>query len=462
MVKKIQYPFLCLASLLFFTAADKGPVVNRVQTVVIDAGHGGKDPGCRGSHYQEKDVSLAVSLKLGQYIEQNLKDVKVIYTRTSDVFVELEDRAQVANRAKADLFISVHCNAAAKPVTVKDARTGLIRTKMYRNRKGKLVPVETVNPLPFGSETYVMGLKNEEGKMRVATRENSAIFYEDDYEKKYGGFDPESEESYIIMSNYTSAFVLQSASLAVKIQEEYAKKAGRENKGVHRQSIWVLWRTSMPSLLTELGYLTNPQEEKFLGSSKGQEYLAKSLFVAFRKYKDDMENVKRDYADEFETLTPPAIGDTLAKEEPPRQQAESTDKAEPVVKTPVSDSKYAELKIQGGKSDSSSAEKIVSAFKDKKTAPVLPKDEIRFRVQFASSPAQLDLKQAKYSCILKGTCYKSDNLFKYTSGSFASMEEARLHQQKLRSGGFADCFVVAFKNGERIDLSDTKKSSADK
>src|ERR1041384_1956834 len=124
MVKKIQYLFLSVVSLLFLTGADKGPAVKRVQTVVIDAGHGGKDPGCRGTHYQEKDISLAVSLKLGQYIEQNLRDVKVIYTRTQDVFVELEDRAQIANRAKADLFISIHCNAAGKPVMITDAKTG--------------------------------------------------------------------------------------------------------------------------------------------------------------------------------------------------------------------------------------------------------------------------------------------------------------------------------------------------
>jgi len=187
-----------------------------------------------------------------------------LFTRAkTDVFVELEDRAQIANKAKADLFISIHCNAAGKPVLIKDAKTGKKRPKMYKNKKGKMVVVETTNPVPFGTETYVMGLKNEEGKMRVATRENSAILYEDNYEKKYGGFDPESLESYIIMSNYTSAYVIQSASLAMKIQEEYARKAGRIDKGVHRQSIWVLWRTSMPSILTEIGYLTNPLEETF-------------------------------------------------------------------------------------------------------------------------------------------------------------------------------------------------------
>jgi N-acetylmuramoyl-L-alanine amidase len=149
-----------------------------------------------------------------------------------------------------------------------------------------------------------MGLKNEEGKMKVATRENSAILLEDDYEKKYAGFDPESEESYIIMSNYTSAYVIQSASLAMKIQDEYTKKAGRIDKGVHRQSIWVLWRTAMPSILTEIGYLTNPLEETFLGSEIGQDYLSKSIFRGLRKYKDDVEGTKKEYNDEIENQKP--------------------------------------------------------------------------------------------------------------------------------------------------------------
>ena len=183
---------------------------------------------------------------------------------------------------------------------IKDKKTGKMRAKTYKNKKGKTVVVETTNPEPYGSETYVMGLKNEVGQMKVAQRENSAILLEDNYETKYQGFDPDSEESYIIMSNYTSGYVIQSAGLAIKIQDEYSKKAGRVDKGVHRQSIWVLWRTAMPSILTEIGYLTNPQEEKFLGSEKGQDYMASCLFRSFRKYKDEQEGTKKRYNDELE------------------------------------------------------------------------------------------------------------------------------------------------------------------
>ncbi len=272
----------------------------KVKIIVIDPGHGGKDPGCNGVSHKEKDVALAVALKLGKLIEENIKDVKVIFTRKTDVFVELEDRAKIANDNNADLFISIHCNAAGKPVMIKDKKTGKLRAKTFKNSRGKYIVVETTNPVPYGSETYVMGLKNEEGKMKVAQRENSVILLEDNYESKYQGFDPNSEESYIIMSNYTSGYVIQSAGLALKIQDEYNKRAGRIDKGVHRQSIWVLWRTSMPSILTEIGYLTNPQEEKFLGSEKGQEYMASCLFRAFRKYKDEQEGVKRDYDDAIE------------------------------------------------------------------------------------------------------------------------------------------------------------------
>ncbi len=304
---KLCLPFLLFPIAAFFVFSSFNlhkDDPKKVKTIVIDPGHGGKDPGCNGVSHKEKDVSLAVALKLGKLIEENLKDVKVIYTRTTDVFVELEDRAKIANDNNADLFISIHCNAAGKPVMVKDKKTGKMRAKTFKNSRGKIVVVETTNPEPFGSETYVMGLKNEEGKMKVAQRENSAMLLEDNYEKKYNGFDPNSEESYIIMSNYTSSYVIQSASLALKIQEQYFTKAGRVDKGVHRQSIWVLWRTSMPSVLTEIGYLTNPEEEKFLGSSKGQDYMAACLFRAFRKYKDDQEGVKKTYSDDLENQKP--------------------------------------------------------------------------------------------------------------------------------------------------------------
>lgn len=541
MVKKLQY-FIVLAGLvvssLAFTLIHRIGT-NAIRIIVIDPGHGGKDPGCSGSIHKEKEVSLAVALRLGKYIEENFKDVKVIYTRTTDVFVELEDRAQIANKAKADLFISIHCNAAGKPVMIKDPKTGKKRPKMYKNKKGKLVVVEKTNPVPFGTETYVMGLKNEEGKMKVATRENSAIFYEDDYEKKYGGFDPESEESYIIMSNYTSAYVIQSASLAMKIQDEYGKKAGRIDKGVHRQSIWVLWRTSMPSILTEIGYLTNPLEEQFLGSEKGQEYLAKAMFRGFRKYKDEVEGSKKEYNDEFENQTPLENENVKAGNLPAQKKSDDEDdddevkviedskqqdtgsakikdtvseKKENVVKPgnaadnkeannsitektkePVDDNKYTEIELKkkdsvktiAPKTDTAvSAKDIAKNFKkdvkpvgekkqenplldnkaeDLKPAEVVKKkelpakNEIVFKVQFATSDIALNLKQEKFAAITDADFYRVNNTLKYTSGKFSLLKDAQTHQNRLREKGFKDCFVIALQNGQRVDIGEARK-----
>lgn len=514
MVKKLQYSsFLWLIALLLSSFIPTAGGSSKIKTIVIDPGHGGKDPGCQGAVHKEKEVALSVALKLGNFIEANLPDVKVIYTRTTDVFVELEERAMIANRAKADLFVSIHCNAAGKIVMIKDAKTGKMRPKMRKNKKGKMVPVETTNPVPFGSETYVMGLKNEEGKMKVATRENAAMLLEDNYESTYSGFDPESEESYIIMSNYTSSYVLQSANLALKIQQEYGKKAGRIDKGVHRQSIWVLWRTSMPSILTELGYLTNPLEETFLGSENGQEYLAKCLFSAIRKYRDEVDGVKREYTDAFETLAPleneniKAGNSPITKKEseeentdnPPAPTEAQPDNVinnkdeEPVTIDPPTDAPpkpepvATNTKPTADQADTTlSAQSIAQAFKkDKQAAPIAntnspkasetktnsPKkiekpqvfvpaeantEGIFFKVQFASSEIPIDLSPPKYSEVISPTFYKVGSTLKYTSGKFTTIKDAVAHQNVLREKGFKDCFVVAFKNGERISIQEAK------
>ncbi len=541
MVKKLKYFILLILLAPVFGAfiANKKINANGIRIIVIDPGHGGKDPGCSGAVHNEKEVALAVALKLGKLLEENFKDVKVIYTRTTDVFVELEDRAQVANKAKADLFISIHCNAAGKPVMVKDPRTGKKRVKTFKNKKGKLVVVEKPNPIPFGTETYVMGLKNEEGKMKVATRENSAIFYEEDYEKKYGGFDPESEESYIIMSNYTSAYVIQSASLAMKIQEEYTKKSGRIDKGVHRQSIWVLWRTSMPSILTELGYLTNPLEETFLASEKGQDYLAKSIFRGLRRYKDEVEGKKKEYNDEFEnqeplenenvkagnlpgqktameeegedvSTAPVGGGSAVTEEKKPEEKSDNSIKENnESAREKVDDGAYAKLEIKNSTGSATNGAATVDsmpagtatkpptgtgsltkgsaaidsglsareiALKFKKETPKGPvakekekqndrevkssPDKLRtviYKVQFASSDVLLNLKQEKFSDVVDGDFYKMNNIMKYTSGKFEFLKDAVAHQTLLREKGYKDCFVVAFKDGKRIDIAEAKK-----
>ncbi len=230
----------------------------RIKKVVIDAGHGGKDTGARGRKALEKDITLAVALKVGSYISTNFEDVKVIYTRKNDIFVPLNDRSRIANESGADLFISIHCNA---------------------------------NPSrePYGTETYVMGQHKSQDNLEVAMRENAVITYEEDYNVKYEGYDPNSSESFIIFSLLQHAFLDQSLNMASLIQDEFRERARRRDRGVKQAGFLVLWKASMPSVLVELGFLSNPKEEDFLMTSAGQDYLASSIFRAFRAYKERVE-----------------------------------------------------------------------------------------------------------------------------------------------------------------------------
>jgi len=325
--KYIHIALILLVGFLTSSFLPKTKPIFSVRTVVIDPGHGGKDPGCHGAKYKEKDVALSVALKLGHYIEEHIKGVKVIYTRKTDVFVELQERAEIANRAKADLFICIHCNSAC------------VRDKKLKR--------DVCNEEAHGAETYVMGIKNEKGKLDVAKTENSAILLEDNYVKKYNGFDPNSDESYIIMSMFTDAYLTQSLSFASKIQKQYGTRTGRVDKGVKRASLWVLWRTYMPSVLTEMGFLTNPEEEAFLGSTKGQDYIASGIFRAFREYKDEIEGVVKKYDDDIESQVPYKMSkeDSIKREEGQKEKSEKTTIASKTDSTP--DSKPKEEKMSG-------------------------------------------------------------------------------------------------------------------
>lgn len=232
----------------------------KIRKVVIDAGHGGKDSGARGKSSYEKDIALAIALKLGSYIENNIKGVEVIYTRKTDIFVELYQRGDIANKAKADLFISIHANSFPQ------------------------------NSRVAGTETYVMGLHTDERNFEVAKKENSVITFEEDYTSHYEGFDPNSAESYIIFSLMQNTFLEQSADFASNVQEQFKIRAKRRDRGVRQAGFVVLWRTTMPSVLIETGYISNPTEEAFLKSKTGQEYLASAIYRAFKNYKSGIES----------------------------------------------------------------------------------------------------------------------------------------------------------------------------
>lgn len=246
-----------------------------LKTIVIDPGHGGEEPGTVGSFSKEKDVVLSLGLLLGKMIEEELPGVKVLYTRKTDVRVDLSKRAEFANQNKADLFISLHANATP------------IKTVRRKNSSGKMVNVRSQDKTVKGTETLVSGF-NRLGESDAAVRENASILFEDNVEETYGDFNPNDPESYIIFSLMKNQFRDQSIRLATFVEEEY-KKSGKKSRGVKEQSLMVLARTGMPAILTEIGFLSNPEEEKYMNSEKGQKELARELLNAIKAYKKSIE-----------------------------------------------------------------------------------------------------------------------------------------------------------------------------
>lgn len=236
-----------------------GELDYKVRKIVIDPGHGGIDPGTHGAISREKDVALKIALKLGKIFEEYLPEVEVIYTRNGDSFPELDERAELANKNGADLFLSIHCNWIS-------------------------------NPRVKGTETYVMGVHKNEENLKIAQRENSVILLEDGYEQRYDGFDPNSPESYILFNLYQSAYLESSLKLAHQIETQFRDRANRRSRGVKSAGFLVLWKTSMPSVLIETGFLSNPQEEKELNDELYQDYIASAIFRAVRDYKKDLES----------------------------------------------------------------------------------------------------------------------------------------------------------------------------
>jgi N-acetylmuramoyl-L-alanine amidase len=328
-----------------------------IKTVVIDAGHGGKDPGCHGASAHEKHVCLSMALKLGDMIKKKFPDIKVVYTRDTDVFVELDERAKIANKANADLFICIHANSAS--------------------------------PSAYGTETYVLGLHRTESQQKVAERENATIYLEDDKGAKYKDFDM-SPDAIIARQLQLSVFLDQSINFADKLQKEF-KTLGRYDRGVKQAGFLVLYKTTMPSVLIETGFLTNPQEEKFLADTTGQIKMAKAMFTAFEKYKNELEGVDS----QVKTEVPPTI--EVSAEDP-------------------------------------------------------NKDQVVFRVQIETSSSKISLTAPKFNG-LKIYEYTQDNLYKYTSGEFVNdFDSANKYKNEMREKGYEHAFVVAFVNGERINL----------
>jgi N-acetylmuramoyl-L-alanine amidase len=347
--------------MLFSSNAQTTVDMPTIKTIVIDAGHGGKDPGCHGASAQEKHVCLSIALKLGDMIKKKYPNVKVVYTRDKDVFVELDERANIANKAKADLFICIHANAASASA--------------------------------YGTETYVLGLHRTESQQKVAERENSTIYLEDDKGAKYKDFDM-SPDALIARQIQLSVFLDQSINFADKLQKEF-KRIGRYDRGVKQAGFLVLYKTTMPSVLIETGFLTNPDEEKFLGDTIGQRKMAQSMFTAFENYKNELEGV-----------------DSKTKN-----------------------------------TNNSNAEVVNNSSSNEN-----PKDQVLFRVQIETSDKKISLTSPKFKGF-KVFEYTQDNLYKYTVGEYVKdYKGANEYKNQMREQGFSHAFVVAFMNGERINL----------
>ena len=374
--KIFRFSVLILFFLMpLWSFAQKG---EKIQTIVIDAGHGGKDSGALGRLTTEKSINLAVALKFGAYIEENLPDVKVVYTRKTDKFVELSQRAAIANRNKADVFISIHCNSTEG--------------------------ITSVN----GAETFVMGESKNEANLNVAKKENAAILLEDNTDA-YDNFDPNSTEAYIIFSLSQSLYQSQSLSLADKVQKQFTKKVGRHDRGVQQAGFLVLWKTSMPSILVELGFINNMKEEQFLKSEKGQTQMALALYRAFEEYKREFESENH-----------------VSKKTEATEKPKTTDK-------PVATDKP----VTTDKPDSVSGDTY-------------------FTVQFSTLNKKVPVTDKAFKGIKDVEIYESNGIYRYVSGRFQTRSQAVMRQNEVRHLGFKDAFIVAFKNGERVSLKEAE------
>ena len=376
MLIKFFASFLTLL-LLFSAQQPLSAQSNGVKTVVIDAGHGGKDPGNLGTgryKYKEKDIALSVGLKLGAYIKEAYPDIKVIFTRKDDSFVKLADRTEIANKNKADLFISIHCNSAA-------------------------------NTSAAGTETYVMGFKYEKQNREMTIRENSVIYMEDDYQEPYADFDPNNPESDMFAALYQSAFQDQSITFANYVEQQFHQRVGRKSRGVKQSVLYVLNRSTMPSVLIELGFLSNSREEDFLNSELGQVYMASAIYRAFKDFKKQRESIDQ----------------TVKASNPPK------------------------IEMQGPKAEVQEKE-----FGDNPYGIV-------FKIQLLSSTRQIALDANELENIDSVEELRLDGRYKYVTGNYPSYDDAKKDLKQVKKKGFESAFIIALKGNDPVKLQDAIK-----
>ena len=388
---------------------------NKRFTLVIDPGHGGHDAGALGAISKEKNINLAVALRFGKYVEQNLPEVRVIYTRKTDVFIPLNERANIANRANADLFISVHTNA-------------LPAGKVAR-----------------GFETYTLGMHRAKDNLDVAMRENSVISMEKDYQQRYQGFDPRSSESYIIFEFIQGKNMERSVELARMIQRGVCDGANRPDKGVHQAGFLVLRETSMPGCLIELGFITTPDEERLLNNDSRVDDIARGIYEAFAKYKNKYDkSVSVPYrASDSEDVNIPKI---VPDQEPAPKTRVVTRGKQPKREEATPEQPKREVKKQEPKKDVKKQEPK----KEVKKAEIA--DAPVFKLQIFVGSRNLRKGDAHFKGETDYDSFQEGNLVKYTLGASTNYNEIyRLRKEKLDK--FPEAFIIAFKNGQKYDVN---------
>lgn len=406
MLKKIT---LLLVAFLFLAAGMYA--ANKRFTLVIDAGHGGHDAGALGAKSKEKNINLNVALAFGRYVERNMPDVRVIYTRTTDVFIPLHDRANIANKANADLFISVHTNALPA---------------------GKIAR---------GFETYSLGMHRAKDNLDVAMRENSVISMEKGYQQTYQGFDPKSSESYIIFEFIQGKNMERSVEIARSIQNSVCQNANRPDKGVHQAGFLVLRETSMPSCLIELGFITTPDEENLLNDESRIDDIAKAIYEGFAKYKNKYDKrvtiPYRSQASEGNDI-PSIVPDSYK-----RPERKSTPMRKQVVET---------APARKQKVDTAPARKQTVAPVKKQTPASVKSDAPIFKVQILVSSRVLRKGDAHFKGEENYDSYQESGMVKYTIGASANYNEIYQLRKSLLDK-FPEAFIIAFKNGKKYDVN---------
>lgn len=368
--------------------------------VVIDAGHGGHDPGAVGKISKEKNINLNVALKLGKQIKSNCSDVKIVYTRDRDVFIPLDRRAEIANNAKADLFISIHTNALAKNRVMK------------------------------GASTWTLGLAKSDANLEVAKRENSVILYESDYKTRYAGFNPNSAESYIIFEFMQDKYMSQSVHLASLVQKHFRNTCQRIDRGVHQAGFLVLKASAMPSILVELGFISTPEEERYLNSETGTTNLANGIFRAFLTYKREQE-----------IRLNGSSSTVLPEDLPDLAQEEVTDTSNASPEEEETPNEVAQQKSQRPQR----TENVAAAQTER--------SGIVFKIQILTSSRPLAKNDKRLKGLKDVDYYKEGGIYKYTYGDSPDYNKV-LRTKRTIAAQFKDAFIIAFKGDKKTNVND--------